>query len=438
MASQIKPILFLILILLTPFLIQMVVVQTVPETIVKLEPYASSANVGETFTVNVTVVDVQNLYGVEVTLYWNSSILEPVNIDIRLGEMDGVLRNPIYIAQNSTQKGKYLAAATSIAPAPSFNGSGNIVRLTFRVINSGDSKLHVETQLYDYPPPDREPRISLPIDHITVDGNFDVNPPTIGIPLCMPSDDVLLGQYVKVSVSVKDSTSGVKNVSLLYTVNNGSTWEVLIMNPCSSTGFYETMIPPQQAETMIRFKIIAYDYAENVQVRNGQDPYFTYIVTLEDTGPPDISVLSPENKTYGVNDVALTFTVGESISWIGFSLDGQVNQTLFAENVTLSGLSSGSHNLIVYASDMAGNTGASERIFFTIKVQQPTLLPTLTIATIVTSALVGVLLIYLTKGKKKRQRSADNSKIQILTVLLLLIIPIAYTTVQLKKMKPKA
>jgi len=178
MASQIKSVLFLASILLVPFLIQMAVVEATPETVVKVEPCASSANVGENFTINITVLDVQNLYGLEVNLYWNASILQLVNVDIRLGvesHPDGVLHESFF---NITQEGegKYVLAATSISPAPSFNGGGNIVRFTFNVTNSGNSKLDLETQLYDYPPPDREPRVSLPIEHTTIDGFFEIIP----------------------------------------------------------------------------------------------------------------------------------------------------------------------------------------------------------------------------------------------------------------------
>jgi hypothetical protein len=188
-----------------PFIIQVAVVQATPETIVKVEPSVSSADVGEIFTIKIMVLDVQNLYGVEVNLYWNSSILEPVNIDIRLNETDGVLYNPIYTAENSTQKGKYILVATSMNPAPPFNGSGNIVKVTFNVTNSGNSILHLETQLYDYPPPDREPRISFPIEHTTIDGSVSVIPefPSIIIPLLffqtkfISIEPSLLGTQVK-------------------------------------------------------------------------------------------------------------------------------------------------------------------------------------------------------------------------------------------------
>ena len=179
MTPQIEAVVFSASLLLMPLLIQIAVVRAAPETVVRVEPYTSSANVGETFTINITVVDVQNLYGIEVTLYWNSSILKAVNTDVRLGQTSGVLYNPIYIVENSTQKGKYVLAGTSTAPAPSFSGSGNIVRITFNVANLGNCKLDLETQLYDYPPPDREPRISLPIEHTTIDGFFGAAIPEI-------------------------------------------------------------------------------------------------------------------------------------------------------------------------------------------------------------------------------------------------------------------
>lgn len=116
-----------------------------PEPIVKVEPYASVAQVGETFTINITITDVQNLYGIEVTLNWNASVLQIVGINVRLGvesHPDGVLHQPISIAKNETRReeGSYFLAATSTYPAPSFSGSGNIVIITFNVTDSGSSK----------------------------------------------------------------------------------------------------------------------------------------------------------------------------------------------------------------------------------------------------------------------------------------------------------
>jgi hypothetical protein len=115
---------------------------------------------------------------VEVTLYWNASILQVVNVDLRLGvesHPDGILYESIFIAENNTiqEQGTYRLAATSMAPAPSFNGAGNIVRITFVVTSPGDCNLDLETELWDCPPPNQ---VSMPIEHTTIDGFFVVLP----------------------------------------------------------------------------------------------------------------------------------------------------------------------------------------------------------------------------------------------------------------------
>jgi len=124
-----------------------------------------------------------------------------------------------------------------------------------------------------------------------------------------------------------------------------------------------------------------------------------------DITPPNISIISPENKTYRVSDVPLTFTVSKPFSWIGYSLDGQANVTI-AGNTTLTGLSDGSHSLTVYAEDIDGNVGASETIYFTIEVgsegtSQIEHLPATWIAAAIAITAIGgaTLLVYFTKSK---------------------------------------
>jgi hypothetical protein len=87
-----------------------------------------------------------------------------------------------------------------------------------------------------------------------------------------------------------------------------------------------------------------------------------------DTKPPNITSISIENKTYFSNEILLTCNANEPASHIWFSLDNQANETLLG-GITLSGLNSGSHSIVVYASDIAGNVGASDAVFFTVNIQ---------------------------------------------------------------------
>jgi len=67
-----------------------------------------------------------------------------------------------------------------------------------------------------------------------------------------------------------------------------------------------------------------------------------------------------QNRTYW----HLVFHVNEPTSWMGYSLDGGVNQTIEG-NVILS-FSYGSSTIIVYAADLCGNIGASSPYTFTL------------------------------------------------------------------------
>ena len=142
--------------------------------------------------------------------------------------------------------------------------------------------------------------------------------------------------------------------------------------------------------------------------RTGEPPWFPWQFTGETSGwsetrtitiditPPTISIVSPENKTYTVSNVSLTFNVSETTSWMAYSLDGQANVTITG-NMTLAGLSDGMHSLVVYAKDTVGNTGASETIRFNIKTFPITWI----VAAIAIIAVIGAaLLVYFAKVKK--------------------------------------
>jgi hypothetical protein len=84
---------------------------------------------------------------------------------------------------------------------------------------------------------------------------------------------------------------------------------------------------------------------------------------------PQVTVISPENATYGTTTVSLNFTLTEPAAWIGYSLDGN-------ENVTITGItnisaSEGQHSIVIYANDSAGRTGASNKVYFAVDTSAP-------------------------------------------------------------------
>ena len=115
------------------------------------------------------------------------------------------------------------------------------------------------------------------------------------------------------------------------------------------------------------------------------------------TIPPVVSVVSPENGNYTSGNVSLAFAVNKPAMWMGYSLDGQEAVTVTG-NTTLSGLSSGLHNVTVYAKDAFGNEGASETITFRIAEPFPVAIAAAAAVAVAVSA-VGVLVFF-----RKRSR----------------------------------
>ena len=92
---------------------------------------------------------------------------------------------------------------------------------------------------------------------------------------------------------------------------------------------------------------------------------------------PNVTLLSPQEGEFNTSDVPLNFVVDQPVSQFIYSLDGQENVTI-AGNTTLTGLPNGYHNVTLYVMDEAGNTGASETLFFEVEVPKP--FPTMTVA----------------------------------------------------------
>jgi hypothetical protein len=111
-------------------------------TVVKVEPASRmfwAHAVGQEFTVAIQMIDVTNLYGFDIGLRWNTTVLEYVSHMVRIPKdnyADGILWNPILPVKDeiNATTGTYCIAYSSMHPAPSFNGSGTVFTITFRVI----------------------------------------------------------------------------------------------------------------------------------------------------------------------------------------------------------------------------------------------------------------------------------------------------------------
>jgi multisubunit Na+/H+ antiporter MnhC subunit len=139
-------------------------------------------------------------------------------------------------------------------------------------------------------------------------------------------------------------------------------------------------------------------YANDSAGNMGQSKtvYFTI-----DTRPPVIMLFSPQNKTYATNAVLVNVTSDETVSWIGYSLDGQVSVAV-PENMTLSELTDGTHSLVVYVKDAAGNVGTSETIIFSIAANDSTFQLWILSAIVVILAVGATILVYVIRARRSK------------------------------------
>ena len=103
----------------------------------------------EVVPVTVRINDVTNLYGADVIVSFDPTILEVVDADGNSGngiqvENAGMLSGRIFVARNEANNttGTARYAVTLLNPAPPVTGSGDFIRIYFRAKAAGTSPLH--------------------------------------------------------------------------------------------------------------------------------------------------------------------------------------------------------------------------------------------------------------------------------------------------------
>ncbi len=179
--------------------------------------------------------------------------------------------------------------------------------------------------------------------------------------------------------------------SVYFTVNTANQAQISIQSPQNKTYNFNKMIPLDftvNKTSSIVSMGFTLDEQSNVTVPRNTTLYgpipdgwhtlkvytvFSDILPVSstinfnvDTTAPSVSILSLQNKIYNSSNLPLIFTVNETSSLITYIIDDKVNT--IDGNTTLTGLQSGDHKLIVYATDNAGNAGVSQTIDFSLQV----------------------------------------------------------------------
>jgi parallel beta-helix repeat protein len=108
----------------------------------------------------------------------------------------------------------------------------------------------------------------------------DDTPPDISEPVQHPPEEVEPHQTVTVTVNVTDLGTGVCNVTLRYSIDNGTIWTPRNMTEISPDT-YQTTIPGYENCTWVTYKIVAYDNTGNNATKDNLGYYYKYHVIPE-------------------------------------------------------------------------------------------------------------------------------------------------------------
>jgi len=356
------------------------------------QPFAVYLN--EEFTVACVLEDVSDLYGLDIRIAWDPSVLTYINHTMTLpkenystpippGPYAGILwRDPgpiILVIRNeaNTTAGTYWVAAASLAPAPSFNGSGTVFIMSFRApdyscmtqINftrhslgdsEGASINHVQIDYELIVGPGNWPPRILGVNHFPVSPNYDEN--------------------VTVSANVTDPN--LDTVLLSYTFN--STWHNISMIETSDS--FRAPIVAQPYNTTVQYRI----YANDTEGNWTKSAIYSYVVN--DYVAPDIDAewnptnpppLTPSSVPRQGEEVAVTASMLEPIGasrvieaelryrvngWAWRNTTMQYNETnSLWTNIIPGHAGNSTIEFYITAQDEAGNTGTSTIYIYQVK-----------------------------------------------------------------------
>ena len=135
------------------------------------------------------------------------------------------------------------------------------------------------------------------------------------------------------------------------------------------------MISTAEKASKMALNFTAYESTDkNVDIQLDQ---LIINVTYIDEVSPQITVVSPENRTYNTSSVWFNVTLNEDGDWCGYSLDGAANVTMSNTSTTdwyllAESLSDSSHNITYSCNDTSGNMNSSAvTIYFTVDTTYP-------------------------------------------------------------------
>ena len=147
-------------------LVYFFMMRSTSQTTIYVSPQTLSRAIGQSFTVNVSISNITDLYGWQVKLVWNATILNITGIaDIRESLFLKTGGSTLFVPKLNTTAGYVLLACTLYNTTSGVSGDGTLATIQFNVRGNGRCSLDLyDTMLID--------SSEQQITHTVADGDF--------------------------------------------------------------------------------------------------------------------------------------------------------------------------------------------------------------------------------------------------------------------------
>jgi len=213
-------------------------------TKVYVDPPLVTANPGETFTVNVKIANVEDLWDYEFRLRWDPALLDVTRVtEGPFLNAEGTYKT-FFVKKEDFPSVGHLYVVCTLMGEPvlaAASGSGTLAIVEFRVLDAGNCTLDLYDTLFEKPPPEQRK-----IEHTTEEGFFKYPLSEIGVdPPSIIDPSLIRGDSFNISVAVAMAIE-------VYTWSFNMSWDPTVLNV---TETYEGLFLKQNGTTSFASKI---------------------------------------------------------------------------------------------------------------------------------------------------------------------------------------
>lgn len=269
----------------------------VPAILAVDPPTYTAPGIGHIFKLNVTITNVTNLFGYEVKIWYNSTFLDCLSVELPLNHfLTPTDPTRIFIVKRDVDDtynyddtiGRVIVAMSLLAPEQAKNGSGVLFTMTFNVTSSGGpAPIKIWNPCVDSPYPSKLVYVNdihslIPqtgiIPHIAIDGEVTAGNASVPTTPITPN----YNQDIVVSATINWGV-GIDQAFLSYTFEGE--WHNVSMTQYG--GMFTAIIPSQPYGTIVQYRIYANDTLGNW----GVSEIYSYKVTVSDLSLQRIQIV---------------------------------------------------------------------------------------------------------------------------------------------------